>query len=359
MYISRRLCGPILFLTSLVFSLFVAETFARYFLPEASTNFIAELDGVSYPFHHGRFAPIEVPRDDAYRILFLGDSFTFGLGLADRSNDAFPMLTGKYLREGHGDRPYRNVQVFNQAMFSYSPTIHSAVLRHYQPTVRPQLVVLAIDDSDPQDDYVYARETIERDSSGMPTAVYPGIEGTPHCLTSIARQSKLVRLFFFSMFQIRRRINEENKSDDDRYIGDFPYRYAHFKDEEAPRWLGAFARTMSYVDMIVHFCKSRDIQVVLVSYPYEPAVTDTYASFWIDRFHFPGKGMVNPQFHILQKEYAKKEGIPYYDFTDRVRRLPDLEGFFTEDGHYTEKGSRMFAEELAAFLYPMIPAPPG
>jgi hypothetical protein len=105
------------------------------------------------------------------RIIFVGDSFTWGMGVKDRSTNAFPPLVGKYFSDSSvpGVAP-RAVQTFNLGTVSYSPSIYGVVLRDFAPVLNPDIVVLGLDDSDPQDDLIY-RSMLRTDDKGLPLSV--------------------------------------------------------------------------------------------------------------------------------------------------------------------------------------------
>src|SRR5262245_42696852 len=99
----RWLGGLLLAVVSTAVALAFAEVVCRVFLPEVSHTFIVELADVRSEFHHGQFPTLDTPREGAYRILFLGDSFTLGLGIPDRNHDSFPPVVEKMFRAGSVD----------------------------------------------------------------------------------------------------------------------------------------------------------------------------------------------------------------------------------------------------------------
>src|SRR5262249_22649925 len=171
-----------------------AEFIDRVFLPEASDTIVIPIGSINQKYHHPpSWPPIPPPMPDAVRIVFVGDSFTWGMGVTDRGSNAFPPLVGRYFREGsvEGVAP-RTVQTFNLGARSYSPSIYGVVLRDYAPILKPHIVVLALDDSDPQDDLLY-KNSLKTDDRGLPLAVYPGLPGVPDSLLPVAKRIKLVR----------------------------------------------------------------------------------------------------------------------------------------------------------------------
>ena len=348
---TKLLNGSLVALVSMVVAFGAAELASRALLPEVSDTFIVELDTVTNRFHHGVFPALEPPRDEAYRILFLGDSFTLGLGIPDRNADAFPAVTGRMFRSGSVDGlPARDVQAFNLGMFSYSPSIYGAVLNRYAPLLRPHLVVIAVDDSDPQDDYMYA-SMVEDDADGLPMSVYPKLPGVPSLLIPVARLSKFVRLSLFQSHKFWHDVVLRRwRSEEDRYLGDIYFRYSHFKREDLHRWGSAFKRTLSVLDAMVRYCRRNQMDVLLVNYPYSAVVSGEINTRWRTRFDLDPHRTYEPVFHRLQRNFAMRRRIGYYDLTYYVRQLPSLDGFYVEDGHFSEVGHQHLARELVRVI---------
>jgi hypothetical protein len=128
----------------------------------------------------------------------LGDSFTWG---SCDAKDTFPRLVQTYFRDGTVPGvPPRNVQVFNLGTVSYSPSIYGILVKEYVPQIKPHLVVIAVDDSDPQDDLLYAR-TMIKDAQGLPESVRPYLEGVPEFLLPLAYRVKLIRVTCSVLYQ--------------------------------------------------------------------------------------------------------------------------------------------------------------
>lgn len=109
-------------------------------------------DGLRTPWTRETF------RTQRERIVFIGDSFTFGLGVED--DESVPSRLQSILRERYGRN---DIGVLNAGVISYSPFLQRLafreVFRHYEPT----LTILMLDLGDIGDDYKYARQ-IERGS---------------------------------------------------------------------------------------------------------------------------------------------------------------------------------------------------
>ena len=101
---------------------------------------------------------IRTPREAAAfraadeNILFLGDSFTYGLGVT--GEEAFPAVTARILRErlGRGD-----VEAANFGWPSSSPLLAARQLEDIGARYQPDVVLFALDMTDFHDDLMYQR----------------------------------------------------------------------------------------------------------------------------------------------------------------------------------------------------------
>src|SRR5262249_4857583 len=113
-----------------------------------------------------REIPIEKP-PGTYRILILGDSFTFGIG--NNLQDTFAKQLEKRLNEREEGMKF---EVINGGCSSYSPILEYLLLAQKGLALNPDLVILNYDLSDVQDDYKYS-QIAEFDGEGRPTKVHP------------------------------------------------------------------------------------------------------------------------------------------------------------------------------------------
>ena len=120
-------------------------------------------DGLRTPYSRDEFLAFE------HRVVLLGDSFTFGLGVEERAGVA--AILEEKLRQELGD----SVSVLNTGVISYSPYLERQmfheIARHYKPT----MTLLLLDANDIGDDYQYERENIS-DDPDRPRFDVPPIE---------------------------------------------------------------------------------------------------------------------------------------------------------------------------------------
>ena len=447
MVIKRSLQNLILVITVSVPTLLLSEYCCRRFLPEISDTSIVQISDVNERYHHplALSEPLAEPDPDSFRIIFLGDSFTHGICEPQYS---FPHLLQEYFNNGSvAGIPNRRVQVFNLGSHSYSPTIYNIILSDYAPKLKPHLVIVAVDDSDPEDDFLY-QDLVITDERGFPIAAYPRMPGVPQWLEHTGRKIKMVRLFCgvidkcYSWFQVfnqwhlygntigsfSERFNAEQLrekilrqgfdafiTDNSRgrkhlYLVKLTYfnagvrlycntpnrfifysiegvrqqwdtfliffnlatvfskkklipdeynlygcnRIGHYLKSDIKRWHSALFHTIDLEDKIVDYCRSKNIDVALVNYPWPPAVLKN--SFMVGS-EFKEDRTYEPVFHRYQKDYASSKGVPYYDFTDYLRTLPEAEigeAYLEKNEHFSLKGNMLFTQELVRFINPLI-----
>ncbi len=349
---------PLILITvlSTALSLAAAEWCCRRYLPEINDSHVIPITNVLEKHHHPQYlrGPLPDPDPDAVRVIFLGDSFTAGVCDA---KDTFPYLVQTYFRDGavSGVAP-RNVQVFNLGTVSYSPSIYGILVKEYFPQIKPHLVVIAVDDSDAQDDLLYAR-TMIKDAQGLPVSVRPYLEGVPKFLLPLAYHVKLIRVTCSIVHQRIGKYFISPEQAESAKLLSFENRYGWYKPEEAAKWENAFSRTEDLLLAIQRYVRSRGAQTAILNYPYAPSVTRSYCVEWRKQFNLGADQIYEPIFHAYQRRFAEANAIPYYDFTPFMRALPDLQGmYWEENGHFTGKANALFAQEIVRFIAPLLPA---
>ena len=127
-------------------------------------------------------------REEDLNIIFLGDSFVYGL--KQKPDVAFPQRFESIVRARH---PRRGVNVANFGWISSSPYLSLRLLRDLGAKYKPDVVFLCIDMTDFHDDLKY-RGLVEQ-----PTAVYKGLAHVPGIIALTKRI--LVKLRVESLHQ--------------------------------------------------------------------------------------------------------------------------------------------------------------
>lgn len=92
------------------------------------------------------------------RIVLLGDSYVFGLGVAEKDS-----LAPRLEEELRLLSPGKGVAVLNTGVISYSPLLARAAFNQVAKNYRPTTTLLFVDVNDIGDDWQYARENVSTD----------------------------------------------------------------------------------------------------------------------------------------------------------------------------------------------------
>ena len=94
-----------------------------------------------------------------FRIFFLGNSFMEGYD----DQNTLPYHVAKYFK----NELNTCIKAFNGGAGSYSPAIFVPQARKLLPLLRPDYIVVDVDETDLFDDFVHYRELIVRDERGQ------------------------------------------------------------------------------------------------------------------------------------------------------------------------------------------------
>ncbi len=310
-----------------------------YRSPNISTNsFGLRSPEVAVPKPHGTF-----------RILMLGDSFTFGLRV--REDEVFARQLEQRLRARLPSVP---VEVVNAGVISYCPLLEYLQYRHHLHSLDPDVVVLNFDMSDVQDQLAYSRDLV-RDSDGRPLFV------TEPSLRS-ARPTALPSLLVFDW--LGRRIRGARGRIESTLEG-VPFvrdqdRYLWALDQGPPMDREA-AETMAPIADLQNLLEYEHIPLVLATYPQpwqvapdatsEPPIRDQYGI---------GRNTVHLNDRPFKKldAFAAAHHLPFVNATPAFRTADHPAALFLgNDFHFSPRGHVLYATVLEQFLvdHSMIP----
>jgi hypothetical protein len=328
-----------------------AELGCRDLLPEVNDTSVFRTGNSRSKYHHEPVfrEPLANPDPRAFRIMFLGDSFVYST--ASPPESTLPRMLEAYLNNqyaaGHSNE---KAQVFNLGYPSYSPSIYGVLLRDYEPKLKPGLVIIAVDDSDPQDDYIY-RKTLIKDDNDLPISVYPAMPGVPEWLKPLAVRIKLIRLSCYALYTIK----PPKPSTDDLIFGIWRNRYGHYRPNEVKKWESAFSRTINLIGAMINYCRQRDIKVMVVNYPYPPLLIPDHCPEWCDDSGLKPGEIYKSEFHKVVKNFVLSQRVIYYDFTNYLRNCSNVKELYEEKGgHFNADGNKLFARQLARIIVPII-----
>jgi lysophospholipase L1-like esterase len=318
----KRFATLVLFIASLGASIFAAEALlARYYEPEP----LLELDEESFnPPRH--YTPPEnslgfreqdpVPDDlraGVTRILLLGDSFTWGQGVA-RGEDRFSDLVEAHLNQTLGGRTGRRYHVYNAGVMGTVP--------HHWERYLQQLVPLY------QPDYVFAIFFL-RDGTPLCTSLRCHRETIDRLRKQYAsgflyRHSRIVRLMGDAL--VRREFT--------RYYLDAISRSYLGSEADRRFWSGQQQSLVRIRDA----CQRAGIEFHLVVFP----------------LLFGLESASSYRFHAVEDEilrFAREARIPAFSLTPAfLGQRSETLWVSRDDQHPNEKGHRIAADGLTPYM---------
>lgn len=298
-----------------------------------------------------------------FRILMLGDSYTFGIGA--NLEDTFVKRLEHKLNQKGGKVHF---EVINGGCSSYAPILEYLLLIHKGLALHPDLVILNYDISDVQDDYKYG-EIAKFDDHGKPLKVPPIDVQWYHREIRHGFRSRIPWLKDSDLYQFVMKRYYQVKGTRDAPVfseaalvvaGDIDYDRMLPLREHAGDWKPYFQQSARYLKLIKELLQSRQIPFVLSSYPYGNQIS-------IDEWEtgralrgFETKVYHTQLFDYL-REFSQREGVPYLDmfpdFLTAKKQAPTTRLFYPYDGHFTPQGHEVAATALEQFLQqrPLIP----
>jgi GDSL-like Lipase/Acylhydrolase family len=288
-----------------------------------------------------RSPEVAVPKPaGTYRILLLGDSFTFGFR-ADNAVVFAVKLEQRLRTEG-----FPSVEVVNAGVLSYCPLLEYLQYRHQLHVLEPDLVVLNFDMSDVQDHLEYSRSLVSS-SDGVPLYVTePSLRQAPSPVPGLLSFQWVARYATAA----RRRTESAVEGvpftrDQDRYL------WALDNGPEMDREVqSTLAPIVNLADLLEH----NRIPLVLATYPQPwqvsadatplPPIRDQYGI---------GQNKVHQNDRPFRKleAFADKHGLAFVNATAAFRQHPAPASLFlSSDFHFTGRGHALYAEVLANYV---------
>ena len=277
-------------------------------------------------------------------ILFLGDSFMQGYD----DENTIPHHVWSYLREALGDT--LPLQALNAGASSYSTLIYTAQAKQLVPKIRPDFVVVDIDETDLADDcFRYDRLTV-RDEHGKVAAVRGSkmLQETRASLDAVRRHRLYLLRFLTKVYHYRIRLpalaRKFRECDDARLV-------ARDMDKDAAKkyakHLGIFERNVEELAETLTALMGSPRRVFFAFHPHLGHLKPNAQSRTWNRL--VAKSI---------ERAAKRHNVPFYSAID------DLCGAFGDrperyywgppDMHFNFKGLRIYSEHLARAIAPLL-----
>lgn len=260
------------------------------------------------------------------RILFLGDSFTEGLGID--YDQTFPAVVERELNSRSASE--KTMRCFNAGLSSYSPLLELRALQQlWNQGYQFDEVVLLVDTSDPQDELLYRRElglAIDRKSDRTELTDRPFYsEGqiTLYRWSAIARKLWRTSRHFEPLW-----IWRDGKKEDREIWATDPELIARWGNQGVERLLES-------TEAIAHATRSRGVPLTVVIYP------------WPYQVEAPGPGILEDRV----SRFCAAQDITFVNLYPTFRDHEDPQALFIDDDvHWNEKGHELVGSSIAQQL---------
>jgi len=271
------------------------------------------------------------------RVLFMGDSFMEGLA----TEDTVPVQVRRFF----GQKLGRELCVFNAACSTYSPSIFVPQAKQLIPLLKPDVVVIDVDETDLYDDYYRYRELATRDAEGSIVAV----RRTPVTVLFqrglIESTSKLLYLHRFVSKLYFTRI--EYPKAFSQYNLDKPLDMFWASRLAAPEAAEKYGKAIDYfkatLDDLTRTVLSRSRgadDLVFIHHPHLEHLKSTGQAF-------------NDVVSAAVQEVASRHNVRYYDATADLSKEfgSDPERYYIpNDMHFNPAGLRAYGVAVARYL---------
>jgi hypothetical protein len=291
-----------------------------------------------------QYSSLERPKtcERSIKILFLGDSFMEGYDEAH----TIPFLITKWLAKEN-----ICIEPFNAGLSSYSPAIFVPQIRMLYPRIKPDYIVIDIDETDFYDDNVRYKTFIIRDALGRNIAVKSG-SAYREVMSELdgvrAQNSYIMRLIKIKLSKYLKLLN--SSSGQVAKENDAIFELSKLDAETArTKFKGELAFFKGNVEEIIGALKEYNFDLDRLIFIRHPHLE-----------HLSG-GAGGPVFNNMifetVKDVAVANNVKIYD------SLPDLQEafnghpekyYFNNDMHFNFKGMEAYSDAVSAQLAPML-----
>lgn len=271
------------------------------------------------------------------KLLFLGDSFTQGLGPSDN----IPFLVRRYFEQSLN----RELCVFNAGYASYSPSVYVPQAKKLIPLLKPDFVIIDVDETDLWDDAYRYRHLVVRDDTGSIVAVrptplavwfYDGLEKSTDKALYIQR---LVSKLYFTKIEFPKLYDKywAGKPNDNVWLSRLPEAQAR----------SAYGADIAYFRITLD-----DLTETVISRMGAPD-----ALIYIHHPHLSHLGAGDVAFNNIVsdtvREVASRHHARFYDATEALKAAFGTEPqkyYIPRDMHFNADGTRAYGIAVAKYL---------
>jgi hypothetical protein len=270
------------------------------------------------------------------KLLFMGDSFMEGLG----RRETVPYHVRRFFAQ-HG----KDICVFNAGVSSYSPSIFIVLAKRLIPLLKPDVVIIDVDETDIYDDWYRYRQLVTRDDAGSITAVRRSPftarfqQGLVDSTSKTLYVHRLIAKVYFTGIEYPRFFA--------RYTRDWPpnmLALAMVSPADARKQYAAqidyFVATLDdLTQTVVRRVGSRD-NLVYIHHPHLEHLKSGGAAF-------------NDVVSTTLREVAARHGVRYYDAVDDLKaefgKAPESY-YIPNDVHFNAAGQQAYGIAVARYL---------
>jgi lysophospholipase L1-like esterase len=266
----------------------------------------------------GRRAGTRTDATLGVRVLVLGDSFTFGDGVA--AAEVWTAVMERRLRERGVD-----VDVFNAGVEGYNTNAEAHYLFELEPSVKPDVVVLGFVAND-----VYTNQALDM---APPSSVDEHREtGSASHVVALAKRIVMQSDWIYQrLFLVTSR----------KEYYTVPIT-AHVAEQ--------LAVTRDLLGAMEAFCRERGIRLVVISIPQQ---FGALASARGDKFDGVDVDVIDRELAA----FASERGFPWIEMLEPLAeayRSTGVDMFYRVDGHLTRDGNRVVGENAAEAIAPLL-----
>lgn len=248
---------------------------------------------------------------NTYRILGLGDSFTYGYGVSFEQTYLYQLE--KML--SHKNSTGTNIEIIKAGMPGYWPEPERILLEKYGMQYMPDLVLVGFTPRDVTDTFSgNASYKVSRDGYLMPGGVFSNLSNQLYVHSHFFRLliTKLWRVFKFNFF--------------DRWSAIYQNHGFHEKD-----WLKIENEYLAMLSIV----KKAGANLVIVHIPEIIPLQNN-----VDK-SYPSRRLSN---------WCQSNGVSFIDVLPAMEEKHNIDSFYWKEGHCNAKGHTMIAKTIAAFL---------
>ncbi len=308
-----------------------------------------------------------------FRIFFLGDSFTFGLGV--ENDETYPALLGVKLNQGtkNGHR----YEIINGGVPGYNLAHYYLVLKHKVFRYNPDLVVVGIL---PWNDWNLAKQEWGNEKDGLPGFLREGLfvdaEGRVRLkgedvlrvrstrfnfLPEVAKRFLREHSHFYHflgerLYRLRKNLSRSSRldfwgrasaaevtEDSLRIQGLSPKAIrAKLQEQDRENWL----KGLALLEAMVQLAKDRSVPLAVILIPH---LYESHQPYLTPQFtHEVGRPGQNTGNLLLR--WLKKRGVPYLNLVRILDPYDEKRLYLRYDKHFAPLGNRVLARTLVRFL---------